>query len=472
MAQPHMQLIIENMAMHVPGSKTPSPLVAMSLENAESGLISNFTATLHVQGNHFNRTHVGSFEMMLYEFAQMQGSSSLGAFLEFGWEDGPKLEVDGFFIEFQASVKGDYMEYLLKGTGNLSNAGNIKGIALPAVNGNYRPSAVLEASLDYVKANEAFEYDIDHDDEVVPIQRPASVTSLAELIYGHKDATGQFHQGLLQQSYCEGSRSSAFGIPGNIPSEMLRQAGYDNPAIAFAMKEPVSTTQRSASAYSFSITEPTFYQKGVIRYKNNVNISNYVNAESLVYGGLYTNILSITATYNGVTQQIVGAGKSVQTGLALGLDGKLMVSKNNRQNSYSASAPSLYGAGNAINNLNAVTTQFNTDIRVTVIGSPNIYRVGEGIKVIVKSEGTLNPITGLYRILKVQHNITGTSYTTTLTLKRLDLITANDVSASVSGYTSGVTIDGKRYASHRTSDALNFGVPFQNIMNLMRRGEL
>lgn len=470
MAAPYMQLVINDVAMRSVGYKVPSPLISIALENAESGLQTNFTAVLHIYGDARNKIHVGSFEMMLYEFAQMQGDSTLPCYIELGWAEGDKvtdsLKIQGLFVQFKAAVKSNYMEYTIQGIGNFTNAGNIRGLALPAVRGIYQPSAVLEATLDYIKAYEVFDYDIDHDDEAVPINRSSAITSLGEFVLGNDSQPG-----LIQQSYSEGSKSAAYRLPGRLSSNDYRKAGYTNTQITEMMGPPVSQTQRSASAYSFSIVDPTFHQRGIIRYKNNVNLANYVSDNVLRWGGLYTNILSITATYDGVTQQLLGTGATVQTGMAMSLSGKTLVSTANRQNSYAANAQAMYAAGNVINNLNAISTQFNTDIQVTIVGQPKVFQIAEAVRVLVYSGGTLNPITGVYRIMKVKHFITGTGYTTTLTLKRLDLITANNTATPIAGYTSPVTVDGVRSATLQSRKP-DFGKPFQSIMNLMRRGNL
>jgi hypothetical protein len=181
--------------------------------------------------------------------------------------------------------------------------------------------------------------------------------------------------------------------------------------------------------------------------------------------------MSISATYDGVTQQLLGSGSAVQTGMAIDLKGTRITSNSNRQNSYSANASSMYAAGNVINNLNAISTQFNTDISVTLYGKPKIFQVAEAVRVLVYTGGTLNPITGVYRIMKVTHQCTGTSYTTSLVLKRLDLITANDTATALSGYSNSTKVNGVQAAT-RIGSKPDFGKPFQNLNNLMRRGKL
>ena len=217
--------------------------------------------------------------------------------------------------------------------------------------------------------------------------------------------------------------------------------------------------------------DPTFHERGIIRYKNNVNLANYVGVDALIWGGLETNILAITATYDGVTQQLLGTGSMVQTGLGIALDGTQMTSSASRQNSYAATAASMFSAGNVINNLNALSTQFNTNITVTIVGKPKVFQVAEAVRVLVYTGGTLNPITGVYRIMKVTHHVTGTAYTTDLTLKRLDLITANNTVAAISGYTNPVTVNNEKAAACSYSRPY-FGEPFQSIMNIMRRGKV
>lgn len=468
--QPYMQFVIQNIALRSLGFKTPSPLVGISLTNSESGIQTNFKVTVHVLGDSRKKAHVGSFEMMLYEFAQMRGDSTTPCYLELGWADDTgiqdSLSIQGIFIQFTSNIHTGYTEYILEGIGNFTNTATIRGIAVPAIRGNYRPSEVAEAVLDYVHAGDVFDYDIDHDDEVVPISKASCVTSLGEYINGNGN-----QQGLIQQSYCEGSKSCAYGLPRNTPTGTYLRAGYSKAEIHELMGAPVAQTQRSASSYTFSITEPTFHTRGVIRYKNNVNLANYVADDVLIWGGLNSNILSISATYQGVTQTLLGSGASVQTGMGITLKGESLTSQSNRQNSYNATLPSMYSAGNVLNNLNAISTQFNTNIQITIVGSPKVFQVADAVRVVVYTGGTLNPITGVYRIIKVAHNINGTSYTTTLTVQRLDLITANNTATAISGYTLTSRKNNVQAAS-TVRQTLNLGKPFQHIINILKRGRL
>lgn len=475
--QPYMQFIIQNIALRSLGFKTPSPLVGISLTNSESGIQTEFKVTVHVLGDQRKSAHIGAFEMMLYEFAQMRGDSTTPCYLEMGWADETgileSISVQGMFIQYTSTIHKGYTEYVLQGIGNFTNTATIRGIAIPAIRGNFRPSDVAEAVLDYVHAGDVFDYDIDHDDEVVPMCKASCVTSLGEYINGRSNVASSetAEMGLIQMSYCEGSRSCAYGLPGNKSTDMYLRAGYTKREIHNLMGSPIAQTQRSASSYTFSITEPTFHNRGVIRYKNNVNLANYVSSEVLMWGGLYTNILSITATYQGVTQTLLGSGASVQTGMGITLKGETLVSESNRQNSYNAKLDSMFTAGNALNNLNAISTQFNTNVQITIVGSPKVYQVADAVRVVVYTGGTLNPITGVYRIIKVGHNINGTSYTTTLTVQRLDLITANNTVTSIAGYTNKVRQNNVQSASFVKSK-LNLGQPFQHIINILKRGKL
>lgn len=468
--QPYMQFIIQNIALRSLGFKTPSPLVSISLINSESGIQTNFKVTIHVLGDQRKQAHIGAFEMMLYEFAQMRGDSTTPCYLELGWADETgvieSLSIQGIFIQFTSTVQKGYTEYILEGIGNFTNTATIRGIAVPAIRGNFRPSDVVEAVLDYVHAGDVFDYDIDHDDEVVPISKPSCVTSLGEYINGSST-----QQGLIQQSYCEGSRSCAYGLPRNRTTDMYLRAGYTKAEIHKIMGSPVAQTQRSASSYTFSITEPTFHNRGVIRYKNNVNLANYVADDVLIWGGLYTNILNISATYQGVTQTLLGSGATVQTGMGITLKGETLTTQSNRQNSYAATLGSMYSAGNVLNNLNAISTQFNTNVQITIVGKPKVFQVADAVRVVVYTGGTLNPITGVYRIIKVAHNITGTGFTTTLTVQRLDLITANNTATSLAGYTNTSRLNNVQAATS-AKQTLNLGQPFQHIINILKRGRL
>ena len=468
--QPYMQFVIQNIALRSLGFKVPSPLVSINLTNAESGIQTNFKVTVHILGDARKQAHIGAFEMLMYEFAKMRGDSTTPCYLELGWADETgvidALSIQGIFIQFTSTIHTGYTEYVLEGIGNFTNTATIRGIAVPAIRGNFQPSRVVEAVLDYVHADDVFDYDIDHDDEVVPISKPSCVTSLGEYINGSST-----QQGLIQQSYCEGSRSCAYGLPNNNPTGMYLKAGYTKAEIHDLMGSPVAQTQRSASSYTFSITEPTFHTRGVIRYKNNVNLANYVSQDVLIWGGLYTNIMSISATYQGVTQQLLGSGTTVQTGMGITLKGESLITTANRQNSYSATIGSMYAAGNALNNLNAISTQFNTNVQITIVGSPRVFRVADAVRVVVYTGGTLNPITGVYRIIKVAHNINGTSYTTTLTVQRLDLITANNTATAVAGYTTTSKLNNVQAAAS-VRNSLDLGQPFQHIINILKRGKL
>lgn len=475
--QPYMQFIIQNIALRSLGFKTPSPLVGINLTNSENGIQTNFKVTVHVLGDYRKSAHIGSFEMMLYEFAQMRGDSTTPCYIEMGWADETgvidALSIQGIFIQFTSTVHTGYTEYILEGIGNFTNTATVRGIAIPAIRGNFRPSDVAEAVLDYVHAGDVFDYDIDHDDEIVPMCKASCVTSLGEYINGRSGGTESqtTEPGLIQMSYCEGSRSCAYGLPGNRSTDTFIRAGYTKREIHDLMGSPVAQTQRSASSYTFSITEPTFHHRGVIRYKNNVNLANYVSNEVLMWGGLYTNILSISATYQGVTQTLLGSGASVQTGMGMTLKGETLTSVSNRQNSYNAKLDSMFTAGNALNNLNAISTQFNTNVQITIVGTPKVYQVADAVRVVVYTGGTLNPITGVYRIIKVGHNITGTGYTTTLTVRRLDLITANNTATSLAGYTNKAKLNNVQTAGFAKSK-LNLGQPFQHIINILKRGKL
>ena len=468
--QPYMQFVIQNIALRSLGFKVPSPLVSIALTNSESGIQTNFKVTVHVLGDQRKQAHIASFEMMLYEFAQMRGDSVTPCYLELGWADETgiieSLSIQGIFIQFTSTVHTGYTEYVLEGIGNFTNTATIRGIAVPAIRGNYRPSDVAEAVLDYVHADDVFDYDIDHDDEVVPISKASCITSLGEYINGSST-----QQGLIQQSYCEGSKSCAYGLPNNRTTGMYLSAGYTKTEIHNLMGSPVAQSQRSASSYTFSITEPTFHTRGVIRYKNNVNLANYVSDDVLMWGGLYTNILSISATYQGITQQLLGSGATVQTGMGITLKGESLTTTANRQNSYSATIGSMYSAGNALNNLNAISTQFNTNVQITIVGKPKVFQVADAVRVVVYTGGTLNPITGVYRIIKVAHNINGTAFTTTLTVQRLDLITANNTVTAISGYTNTSKVDNVQIAATQKEN-LNLGQPFQHIINILKRGRL
>ena len=96
----------------------------------------------------------------------------------------------------------------------------------------------------------------------------------------------------------------------------------------------------------------------------------------------------------------------------------------------------------------------------------------DSVKIVVYTGGTLNPITGIYQILKVSHNINGTSYKTTLTVVRLNLTSANNTVANVSGYTRTTKKNGIQSAAQQADGPLYLGQPFQHLANILKRGRL
>ena len=105
-------------------------------------------------------------------------------------------------------------------------------------------------------------------------------------------------------------------------------------------------------------------------------------------------------------------------------------------NSWSATLADAYQTVGIINDVNALTTQFSGDFTITIPGNTSEYSIAQPVSLIVYSGNTLSPITGIYNIVSVSHNITDI-FTTTLKIQRLVMSSANAVMA-----TQGILVSG------------------------------
>ena len=104
--------------------------------------------------------------------------------------------------------------------------------------------------------------------------------------------------------------------------------------------------------------------------------------------------------------------------------------------SWSSTLADVFQSANIINDINALATQFSGDFTVQIPGSTQEYTVAQPVSLIVLSGNTLSPVSGIYNIVSVTHNIANT-FITTLKLQRLMISSANQVAASQGILVSG-----------------------------------
>ena len=105
-------------------------------------------------------------------------------------------------------------------------------------------------------------------------------------------------------------------------------------------------------------------------------------------------------------------------------------------NSWSAGLANTFQAANIINDVNALASQFSGDFTITIPGATKKYNLAQPVSLLVMSGNTISPITGVYNIVSVTHNISST-FTTDLKVQRLVMSSANQVATSQGIYVSG-----------------------------------
>ena len=176
-------------------------------------------------------------------------------------------------------------------------------------------------------------------------------------------------------------------------------------------------------------------QPGVIHYKSNAGLANTNIRDTLEYGTANTNILSLSGSYDGVAYNMTNMNfKSV--GFTIDGSGNAIADGAEVVNSWSAGLANTFQAANIINDVNALASQFSGDFNVTIPGSTKKYQLAQPISLLVMSGNTISPITGVYNIVSVTHNVSDI-FTTDLKIQRLVMSSANQVATSQGIYVSG-----------------------------------
>ena len=79
--------------------------------------------------------------------------------------------------------------------------------------------------------------------------------------------------------------------------------------------------------------------------------------------------------------------------------------------------------------LNALASQFAGNFTIDIPGSVKKYTIAQPISLVVMSQNTLSPVTGIYNIISVSHTVSN-SFVTTLKVQRLVTSSANQVATS------------------------------------------
>ena len=202
----------------------------------------------------------------------------------------------------------------------------------------------------------------------------------------------------------------------------------------YLRRSNVDTTPQCAS-FSYWVDEPTMTRPGIIHYKSNANIMSSQNNDVLEYGTENANVLSISGSYDGVAYNMSDMNFR-QVGFAVDGSGNTITQDAQVVNSWSSSLSDVFQSASIINDVNALASQFSGDFTVQIPGSVKSYTVAQPVSLIVYSGGTLSPITGIYNIVSVTHNVSNL-FVTTLKLQRLVISNANQTAAAQGIFVSG-----------------------------------
>lgn len=448
------------------GLEIPSPFSSLELGNSQISSMTSWTLRCTVGGDSGRRINVAAFEALLYSAAQSaaqyENASGIPVSFLFGWLDengnvGDHLSYQGFTLQFKVSTNGLYMSYELTGYATLALQTSMPVLRIPEVSGIVQPSAVLEALAIACKATNYYELDIDHNDAPTYVNHNALTTSFNKYVRGTYDGRDNYSDfpGLLRLSKSwNGSRDAAGLMPGIKKLSQLTNNLTITPISNYLIKSFTDETPQ-CSSFSYWVDEPTMTQPGCIHYKSNAGLLTSQVSDVLEYGTANTNILSLSGSYNGVAYNMTDMNfKSV--GFAVDGSGNSIANAAEVVNSWSSSLADVFQTANIINDVNALASQFSGDFTITIPGSTREYSVAQPISLLVMNGNTLSPVSGIYSIIEVTHNIS-VEFTTTLKVQRLVMSSANQVATGQNIYVSG----SGSYPSNSYQTTSNIKTPYK-----------
>lgn len=464
--QPWCSFSLAGVSLTEFGLEIPSPFTSLQLSNSEISSVTSWTLNCIVGGDDKKKANVAAFEALLYSAAQAASSYSdsqgVPVAFSFGWLDetggvAEYLSYQGFTLKFKVSTTGLYMKYEVTGFASLAVQSSMPVLHIPEVSGFVQPSAVVEGLAKSVKADSYYQLDIDHNDVPTLIHHGAMTTSFNSYVRGSYSGTDDYDTfpGLLKLSKAYNSSREAAGLaPGYRKLSQVINNHSVTPVDSFLKKSLTDTTPQAAS-FSYWVDEPTMTRPGVIHYKCNAGLLTNHVSDALIYGTPETNILSLSGSYNGVAYNMTDM-KFSQVGFTVDGSGNQIIQDERVVNSWSSTLSEVFQTADIINDVNAIASQFSGDFVIQIPGSTKKYQIAEPVSLVVMTGNTLSPVSGVYNIVSVSHNIS-TDFITTLKIQRLTMSTANQVAAS-----QGITISGSSaYLSNSMETTPNIKSPYK-----------
>lgn len=401
--------------------------------------MTQWTLDCIVGGDDKRRINISAFEALLYTSAQnasnYSNSSGIPVSFLFGWldENGSVIEslsYQGFTLTFKVSTSGRYMKYSITGYASLAIQTSLPVLRVPELSGIVQPSAVVEGLAIAVKATNYYDLDIDHCDQPTLVNHGAMTTSFNSYVrgtYSGKDDYETF-PGLLKLSKSYNASRDSAGLD-SYKVRKLSQAINNRRVSSLSnyLKTSFTDTKPQSSSFSYWVDEPTMTSRGCIHYKSNAGLLGTYTKDTLEYGTANTNVLTLSGSYNGVAYNMTNMNYT-QVGFNVDGSGNTIAQDYQVVNSWSSTLADVFQSANIINDVNAIASQFSGDFTVTIPGSTKKYNIAQPISLLVMSGNTISPITGIYNIISVSHDISST-FVTTLKLQRLVMSSANQVAA-------------------------------------------
>lgn len=435
------------------GLVIPSPFTSLKLTNAQITSMTSWELTVNVAGDDTRQVNVSAFEALLYSAAQSaysyNNASGIPVSFMFGWLDEygnvtDYISYQGFTLQFSVSANGRFLTYTVKGYASTAIKSQMPVLNIPAVSGIVQPSAVVEAIAKAAKADVYYDLDIDHNDEPTLVQHGFLNTSLNRYIGGYNKSDDDLTDfpGLLTLSKSYNATREAAGLkyPYNKLSTLVNNVSQES--LESYLTKSITDNTVQSTTFSYWVEEPTMTQRGVIHYKSNAGLLGRNDFATLRYGTANTNVISLSGSYDGVAYNMTDLSFK-NLGFAVDGSGSTIVDSGNVINSWSASLADTFQAANIINDINALASQFSGKFTVMIPGNTKTFNIAQPVNLLVASGNTISPITGIYNITAVSHDIS-VQFTTTLALQRLQMSSANQVAAG-----QGITINGS--ANYSTS---------------------
>ena len=477
--QPWCSFLLAGVSLTDYGLEIPSPFISLELSNSEIDSFTSWTLSIVVGGDRNRKMNVAAFEALLYSSAQSAYSyanaSGIPVSFMFGWidEDGKISEYtsyQGYTLKFQVSMADQFLKYDVTGYASVAIQSSMPVINIPALTGVVQPSAVVEALAKGVNATSYYNLDIDHTDAPTLVSHGAMTTSFNSYVRGTYSSEDDYKSfpGLLKLAKTYSGAREATGLKSKYKSvSSVLNNRIDTPVKDF-LKDSITDCTPQSTSFSFWIDEPTMTQPGVIHFKNNATLNNLYTSDTLEYGTAHTNVISISGSYNGVAYNMTDMSFA-SVGFAVDGSGNSIVEDYHVVNSWSSSLAQVFQTVDIINDINALASQFSGTFTIQIPGNVKQYQLAQPISLIVMSGNTLSPISGIYSIISVTHNISST-FITTLKVQRLVMSSANQVAAQqgilVSNSTAYSPSSYKQTSNVISSGKVDFGTIYPTFEHI------